>query len=291
MKVLIVDDSEFIRKTLANIISNFFPELEIYQACSGTEAINKVNVIKPDFIFLDLIMPDINGFDTCKKIRKDYKNEIFIFIITSDEKQETVEKSFDSGANDFILKPFRTQEIYSRLKTYMQLKEYINILEDLNKRDSLTGLFNRSYFNNVINEIDEEYSLILYDIDNFKRVNDRFGHLAGDNAIKEFSKILREYESKIIVPFRYGGEEFGILIKKYDKEKAFIIADEIRKKISSKNISFENELFKITVSGGVSEYNESINKIQSINLTDYRLYLSKNSGKNTITKEGLMNEL
>jgi two-component system cell cycle response regulator len=202
--------------------------------------------------------------------------------MTSQNNDEILDEAFKSGADDFILKPLRDPEIIARLKTYIKLKNYINKLEELNKRDFLTELYNKNQFYENLKKVEKEekiYSIFFIDIDDFKKINDTYGHMTGDHILEELGKMIKKYENKMIIPFRYGGEEFSILIKKYDRKKAYLVAEEIRKKIEKK-LFYKN--IKVTISGGIADNSKNNNYSDIIEMADSNLYRAKNNGKNQI---------
>jgi diguanylate cyclase (GGDEF)-like protein len=284
MNLFIVDDSVLIQKKLKDTIEKNFEDINISLFNSSEELLNflEMNIKKPDFIFLDVILPGIDGLKTCKILKKHSEINSYIFIMTSQNNDETLDEAFKSGADDFILKPLRDPEIIARLKTYIKLKNYINKLEELNKRDFLTELYNKNQFYENLKKVEKEekiYSIFFIDIDDFKKINDTYGHMTGDHILEELGKMIKKYENKMIIPFRYGGEEFSILIKKYDRKKAYLVAEEIRKKIEKK-LFYKN--IKVTISGGIADNSKNNNYSDIIEMADSNLYRAKNNGKNQI---------
>jgi diguanylate cyclase (GGDEF)-like protein len=284
MNLFIVDDSVLIQKKLKDTIEKNFEDINISLFNSSEELLNflEMNIKKPDFIFLDVILPGIDGLKTCKMLKKHSEIDSYIFIMTSQNNDEILDEAFKSGADDFILKPLRDPEIIARLKTYIKLKNYINKLEELNKRDFLTELYNKNQFYENLKKVEKEekiYSIFFIDIDDFKKINDTYGHMTGDHILEELGKMIKKYENKMIIPFRYGGEEFSILIKKYDRKKAYLVAEEIRKKIEKK-LFYKN--IKVTISGGIADNSKNNNYSDIIEMADSNLYRAKNNGKNQI---------
>lgn len=284
MNLFIVDDSVLIQKKLKDTIEKNFENINISLFKSSEELLSflEMNIKKPDFIFLDVILPGIDGLKTCEILKKHSEINSYIFIMTSQNNDEILNKAFKAGADDFILKPIRDPEIIARLKTYIKLKNYINKLEEINKRDFLTELYNKSQFYENLKKVEKEekiYSIFFIDIDDFKKINDTYGHIIGDHILEELGKMIKKYENKMILPFRYGGEEFSILIKKYDRKKSYLIAEELRKKVE-KNIFYKN--IKITISGGIADNSNIDNYSDIIEMADSKLYIAKNNGKNKI---------
>ncbi len=163
-------------------------------------------------------------------------------------------------------------------------KKEENKLKQISIRDELTGLYNRRYFNEILKKeaqrafrYKEPLSMIMYDIDHFKRVNDTYGHMVGDEVLKKLSEIIKSNVRNSDYIFRTGGEEFTILLPGTDLEKAYKVAEKLRKRI-------ENEIFdkvgKITISLGVAQYSENESTDNFIRRTDKALYSSKENGRN-----------
>ncbi len=284
MNLFIVDDSVLIQKKLKDTIEKNFDGINISIFNSAEELLNFIamNIKKPDFIFLDVVLPGIDGLKTCQILKKHPEINSYIFIMTSQNNEETLESAFSSGADDFILKPLRDPEIIARMKTYIKLKLYIDKLEEINKRDFLTELYNKSQFYKRLKKIEEnneKYSILFIDIDDFKNINDTHGHLTGDQVLEDLGKIIKKYENKMIIPFRYGGEEFSIIIKMYDKEKAYLVAEEIRNKVENKHFAKD---IRISISGGIADNSNNDNYSDIIEMADNNLYKAKNNGKNQI---------
>ncbi len=178
-------------------------------------------------------------------------------------------------------------------KHLFNLENQNKMLYEESIKDPLTGLFNRRHmqlfaeqeFNRAI-RFHYPLSLIMLDIDNFKRINDTFGHHAGDNVLRKISQIIKQHIRSIDIPIRYGGEEFLLILPNTDKSNAVKIAERIRQSIENINLDFEGNTVHCTISGGVAsteDVNKNINYITC--LSDKRLYKAKQSGKNKIVSD------
>lgn len=296
--VLIVDDSLFICQQIKTILKN--EKIRILEAHSGKEAIRILSEQSPDLILLDIILPDVEGYDLCRQIQEKNQNEVGIIFITSKDSDSDVMKGFSLGACDYIKKPFGHEELKSRVLTHLEIKKQkdemnrINIelkknMEKLNFmafRDGLTGLYNRRYVQDdlmyKIQENDQKDAgsvFVMADVDDFKGVNDKYGHEAGDVALICISNIMEDIclNHKVI---RWGGEEFLIVLFSVTKEEAFQISEKIRTRIQDFSIICQDVEFSCTATFGLYAYHASESMEQNIEKADRALYRGKRSGKN-----------
>jgi len=195
---------------------------------------------------------------------------------------------------DFIMKPFRLEEVYARVKAHLTLSAAIKKLTQDNETDSLTGLFNRrTFLQKIENEAmrfkrnQKPFSILFGDIDLFKKINDTYGHAAGDAVLVNVSELLNTGKREIDQVARWGGEEFLILLPETDLNGAVLHGNKIRELISEKSITHEGQEIQVTMSFGASEYNDGSTQIEkTIDLADRRLYLAKESGRNKVVSEG-----
>lgn len=197
--------------------------------------------------------------------------------------------------SDILLETmFELSEAYHR-KLDGKIYNYIHIIEEANLElkkistiDELTGCYNYRYFIYSLNSeiyrakrYNRPLSLVMFDIDNFKGLNDKFGHLFGDKVLKKMGEVLRKTLRSSDAGFRYGGEEFSIILPETEREKAFISAERIRKEVSNTPFNIEDELLRITISGGVEGFSDKpLDKNSLIARADKALYLAKNNGRN-----------
>lgn len=291
MTVMIVDDTRpnvlVLQRALTDIGYN------ISVAFDGEKALELTPKLKPDLILLDVMMPGINGFEVCKLLKKDPEvSDIPIIFITAMGMPKDVLRGFEAGAVDYITKPFNLQEVCARVKTHLTLSAAIKKLIQDSETDSLTGLFNRRTFMNKIgNEAmrfkrsQKPFSLIFADIDFFKKINDTYGHAAGDDILINISNILNTEKREVDQVARWGGEEFLLLLPETSLEGAVQHGNKIRELISAKPIIHEGQEIHVTMSFGVSEYSEDADIEKTIDQADQRLYLAKNSGRNKVVSE------
>lgn len=288
--ILIVDDTVKNLQVLGTILKA--ENYKIAVANNGNQAILAVNEIKPDLILLDVMMPGLDGFETCKKLKSlpGIKDVPVIFLTAKVETEDIID-GFKAGAVDYITKPFNSYELKARVKTHVELRISKDLLEQkniilkkLSITDGLTGLFNHSHTTDALSRLVEEnnrykepLSISMLDIDNFKKINDERGHLFGDEVLVRIANSIESCLRKTDMVGRYGGEEFLVLFTHTGLKGAVESTERIIRNIE--NLKWENDNLKITVSAGVCEKkDEDISKL--IKKADDLLYAAKKKGKN-----------
>lgn len=291
MTVLVVDDTQANILVLQRALSSVGYNISV--AFDGEKALDLIPKSKPDLILLDIMMPKVDGIEVCRRLKKDPELcDIPVIFITAKGDPQDVLEGFEAGAVDYIMKPFNLKEVCARVKTHLLLSAAIKKLVQDSETDSLTGLFNRRTF---LKRIEEEamrfkrnqkpFSIIFGDIDFFKKINDTFGHAAGDEVLIDISKILSTEKREVDQVARWGGEEFLILLPETNLKGATQHANSIRELVSAKPITHEGQDINITMSFGVSEYSGGVSIEKVIDISDQRLYLAKNSGRNKVVSE------
>ncbi|MFW2352562.1 diguanylate cyclase domain-containing protein [Aliarcobacter butzleri] len=289
--ILVVDDMTTTLLLLHDLLKDTY---EVKIAKSGTKALEILESPNDiDLILLDIEMPDINGYDVCKRIKNNetIKNIPIIFI-TGRTSQEDEEYGLNLGAIDYITKPFNKAIVKLRIKNYLNLKIKNDMLEKLSMYDGLTNIRNRRFFDETFektfNEIKRDkksLAVLMIDIDFFKPYNDNYGHGQGDETLRKVAKAL-EKTIKRASDFvaRYGGEEFVILLKNIDKTGLQTVANNLLNAVRELKITHEFSKIEnyVTISIGASFYNSSsdITKLELLLKADETLYSVKNSGRN-----------
>ncbi len=289
--ILVVDDMTTTLLLIHDLLKDTY---EVKIAKSGTKALEILESPNDiDLILLDIEMPDINGYDVCKRIKNNetIKNIPIIFI-TGRTSQEDEEYGLNLGAIDYITKPFNKAIVKLRIKNYLDLKIKNDMLEKLSMYDGLTNIRNRRFFDETFektfNEIKRDkksLAVLMIDIDFFKPYNDNYGHGQGDETLRKVAKAL-EKTIKRASDFvaRYGGEEFVILLKDINKDGVEAVANNLLNAVRELKITHEFSKIEnyVTVSIGVSFYNSSsdITKLELLLKADETLYNVKNSGRN-----------
>ena len=289
--ILVVDDMTTTLLLLHDLLKDTY---EVKIAKSGTKALEILESPNDiDLILLDVEMPDINGYDVCKRIKNNetIKNIPIIFI-TGRTSQEDEEYGLNLGAIDYITKPFNKAIVKLRIKNYLNLKIKNDMLEKLSMYDGLTNIRNRRFFDETFEKTFSEIkrdkkslAVLMIDIDFFKPYNDNYGHGQGDETLRKVAKAL-EKTIKRASDFvaRYGGEEFVILLKDINKDGVEAVANNLLNAVRELKITHEFSKIEnyVTVSIGVSYYNSSsdITKLELLLKADETLYNVKNSGRN-----------
>ncbi|QSZ40992.1 diguanylate cyclase [Sulfurimonas aquatica] len=291
-KVLIVDDSLVFRKTMQTMLKNLF--FQVITVAHGEEALGIMNVHQDiSLVLTDYNMPVMDGLELTYEIRKtSSKNEISILAISSNQDEEINAMFLKQGANDYIKKPFSKEEFSCRVHNAIEALENIQIVTNHANRDYLTGLYNRRYFFQNMNDyqIDvqnsgEQFAIAMIDIDHFKKINDTYGHDVADKIIVFISEILRTSTSHRDIVARFGGEEFCVVLKNINRYSALDILERIKDEVANYSFPLDADNFiKSTISiGAVMNSEESLE--DSISQADLMLYNAKNKGRNQVVFE------
>ena len=289
--ILVVDDMTTTLLLIHDLIKDTY---EVKIAKSGTKALEILESPNDiDLILLDIEMPDINGYDVCKRIKNNetIKNIPIIFI-TGRTSQEDEEYGLNLGAIDYITKPFNKAIVKLRIKNYLDLKIKNDMLEKLSMYDGLTNIRNRRFFDETFEKTFSEIkrdkkslAVLMIDIDFFKPYNDNYGHGQGDETLRKVAKAL-EKTIKRASDFvaRYGGEEFVILLKDINKDGVEAVANNLLNAVRELKITHEFSKIEnyVTISIGASFYNSNsdVTKLELLLKADETLYNVKNSGRN-----------
>jgi diguanylate cyclase (GGDEF)-like protein len=245
---------------------------------------------------MDVQLPGMNGLELTKIIKKSYNADVI--IMTGYSLDYTIEESMARGASDLIIKPIRLEDLLLRinvvLKNRSEKKENSRKLEELTNltiRDDLTGLFNsRQFYSHIAQEVDRSnryfrpLSLILMDIDNFKSLNDTYGHLFGDKILSGMGEIIKSAIRMQDTAYRYAGDEFTILLPETELERAIAVAERVRQAIEIETqVLSDPKSLKVTVSIGVVEYLTDEEIKCFVHRADSAMYESKRKGRNKIS--------
>ncbi len=287
-KVLMVDDTpanlDILRETLG-------PEgYNIYAAPRGEIAIRIAEQAIPDLILLDVMMPGMDGYETCAKLKdSDLTRDIPVIFISAKNDAHDVVKGFEVGGIDYIFKPFKQAEVVARVKTHIRLRQAILKLAAMANNDPLTGLYNRRYlFDQLEKEIarsqrnNSPFTVVMADIDFFKKVNDNYGHDFGDLVLVEFSQLIMKEKRLQDIATRWGGEEFLLILPDTELEGAVQFAEKIRGKLEEKVFESGGKKVDVTASFGAALYEKEGGFEQTLREADQNLYKAKESGRNQV---------
>ena len=266
--ILIAEDNPVSRKLMEMTLRQ--AGYEVVSAVNGLEALK---IFKERFfpiILTDWGMPGMDGLELCRAIRENpAEGYVFIFLITARDSKKDIIVGLEAGADDYLTKPFDRSELIARLKTALRVLDLEKSLKDayekiriLSITDKLTGCFNRTYMDEYLakeitraTRYHRPVSLIMADIDHFKRVNDTYGHQAGDLVLTNFVASIRQGLRKDVDWIaRYGGEEFLMVLPETDLENAVLSAERLRKIVSKSVTEHGKHRIRITASFGVVGY-------------------------------------
>lgn len=307
-KILIIDDTPDNIRILNEILRS---DYRIFFATTGEQGLEIARREMPDIILLDILMPGMDGYEVCSILKS---NEATVWIpvifVTAMVSVEEEAKGLEAGAIDYITKPFSPPIVKNRIRNHLKLKSYSDALKMLSevlaqknreldilaKHDGLTGLANRRYFDEVItaevrraHRSGETLSVILCDIDYFKRYNDHYGHLAGDDCLRHISAIIqRIFQRSSDLTARYGGEEFVIILPDTSPEGAVRLAEKLRLETIAENLphAYSDVAGCVTISIGVASAvvtDEKMTPKWFTSQADSALYKSKENGRNRVT--------
>jgi diguanylate cyclase (GGDEF)-like protein len=287
--VLVVDDSKTYRTTLSLFLRQ--NHLNVVEAENGQIALDilQKNTQNISIVITDYIMPVMDGLELTINIREKYsKYQLGIIVISTIGDKDTIADFLKFGANDFIIKPFTKNEVVTRINSNLELLELFEKITNMANRDFLTGAYNRRYFFDIGNSIflnakrnRSSIAVASLDIDNFKKINDVYGHHVGDIAIKEIKRILDKNLTRPSIFARFGGEEFCILIQDAKVEDIKNLFEKIRQDCESNKIIINECAISYTVSFGIA-YGMLQSLEHMIKLSDKALYDAKENGKNQV---------
>jgi len=315
VRVLVVDDlPDNVEILRARLESRGY---EVDTAENGEEALARVKAAPPQLILCDVMMPGIDGYEVARRIKDDAKTGALPFIpiilVTALGETEHIVQGLNTGADDYIAKPYHFQELEARVRAMLRIKRLQDELdlknrelEVANKRlrklsitDGLTELFNHRHVHELLQEefersrrTEEPLAVTMIDLDKFKNVNDTYGHPTGDVVLYETARILRETAREIDMVGRYGGEEFIVILPNTDEEEAAAFAERVRSAVETHVFRDEDvgvEL-RMTCSSGVASF--PVPGVQTpeqlLKLADEGLYMAKESGRNRVVRSSQM---
>jgi two-component system, cell cycle response regulator len=290
--ILIADDDVLFLMSLSDYLQS--KGYLIDTAENAEQALAVLKSKKIDVVITDIKMDGMDGLEMTRHIKDLY--EAAVIVITGYTEEYSYEEAIGHGADDIVFKPFRYEEMLLRLQRVFKerglAQERERILKELKAlsiTDGLTGVFNSRHFYHQLEIEIERYkrhghplSLIFIDIDHFKKYNDSHGHLEGDRVLRETADLIASCIRKMDSVYRYGGEEFTVILPQTDCSSAMNLAQRIRKTIEAHFLSFPDQE-KITVSIGVTEYATGDTLTEFIHRADKALYMAKESGRNRIS--------
>jgi len=299
-QVLVVDDEKPICDIIQEAMQHF--GYACLSAMSGEEALKVLEKNKVDIVITDIKMPGMTGIELTTLIRANYDSDVI--VMTGFAEDFTYEQIIEKGASDFMLKPIGIKELMIRVKRVQRerailsernqaealLRESEKRYQELSITDNLTQLFNsRQFYNQITAEIERtnrynhHLTLLMMDIDNFKQYNDTFGHLEGDNVLVRFADVVRSCLRRTDLAYRYGGEEFVIVLPDTEGEQGVITAERIRQEFKKEVFSPKpGKTIRVTVSTGIAQYQSGEELSSFIRRADMNMYRAKEKGKDQV---------
>ena len=291
-KLLVVDDQPINIQVMHQV---FGADYQVFMATNGEQALSICQANPPDLVLLDVVMPGMDGFEVCTQLKNNpaTRNIPVIFVTAhSDAAQET--HGLSVGAVDFISKPVNPAVVRARVKTHLTLKFQSDLLRNLVFLDGLSGVFNRRYFDQQLAvewaraaRNHTALSLIMVDVDHFKLFNDRYGHQAGDDCLRQIALTLKSsLRRPTDLVARYGGEEFACILPETGFEDALAITQEMERQVRAQKIPNEFSQFDgvVTASLGLAicTVQPGGDPAALIGLADAQLYQAKQAGRGRV---------
>jgi diguanylate cyclase (GGDEF)-like protein len=290
--ILVIEDEEDILALLKGLLEG--EGYQVIGACNGSEGIEKFHEHVPDLILTDIRMPIMDGVEVLREV-KTKESDTEIIILTGHSDEATAIDCLRLGAYDYFCKPLEdidvlltaVERVLEKRKLEFKNRSLVKQLEELSIKDSLTGLYNYRYLQSCLDEeIDRsrrygyKFFILMIDADHFKTVNDTHGHLFGDHVLKKLGEILAKELRSADRLFRYGGEEFLVIMNEVSKAEAAKVIRRQMSAIRNHEFTYDGQMTKITVSmGGAFFPEDADNKVGLIRLADQALYRAKEAGR------------
>jgi diguanylate cyclase (GGDEF)-like protein len=292
-QLLIVDDQPLNIRLFHEI---FHADHEVFFATSGEDALEFCRTNFPDLILLDVVMPGLNGYEVCRRLKQDERTrEIPVIFVTAQSEATEEEDGLAAGAVDFIAKSASANVMRARVATLITLKRQSDLLRRMARVDALTGVANRRHFDETLNSewrrcmrSGTPLSLVLIDLDHFKLFNDHYGHQAGDSCLQQVSACLRAgFARSHDLVARYGGEEFVCVMPETFLEGAEAKAQALEKAVRALRIPHDKSAVAggiVTISLGVAVAMPNVGEecAALIQCADRSLYMAKDAGRGQV---------
>jgi diguanylate cyclase (GGDEF)-like protein len=289
MKILVADDDPISRRLLMRVLDRWGYEVVV---CSdGKEALWRLVEQEIQLAILDWKMPEMDGMEVCRKIRSTPGTHAYLVLLSARSNQEDLIAGLESGADDFIRKPFDAAELRARLNIGRRILDLEQSLRAQAIRDPLTGLYNRRYMEETLHrEISRairkgtDLGVILVDIDHFKQINDTYGHQAGDQVLRVVGQFMLDSFRLADIVCRFGGEEFVVILPEVSTEITRNRAEQLREGITNREIFFKDvKLVPVYLSAGIAEFPLHGNTAEELlHKADQALYIAKAEGRNRV---------
>jgi two-component system, cell cycle response regulator len=258
-RVLIIDDTRNIHALIKARLAG--EPAELHSAYTSNDGLNMAGTLLPDLVLVDLEMPDVDGFEICRRLKAQPSTmNIPVVLLTGAGSTDAKIRGLEVGAVDFITKPFEPAELRARVRAALRTKYLLDLLNKKAMIDGLTGLWNRTYFDQTLaaqtalaRRSGQACSVVICDLDHFKVINDRCGHLTGDEALRCVAACVQATCRIEDTVCRFGGEEFGILCPNTPADRALIMGERLRKNIEKLTLSHRGMPVPVTASFGIAD--------------------------------------
>jgi two-component system, cell cycle response regulator len=295
--VLVVDDSAVARKLVELALPS--ERYTIRNAKTGQEALDMFAKHRPGLVITDWLMPDLSGIELCQRLRADFHNCFtYIILLTGVSEKSKVVTGLQAGADEYLTKPFHPEELLARAEVgqrivglHRELEEKNRLLEQLALTDELTGLPNRRAIEHwgarqLSGAIRHDFHLCVVqaDLDQFKAINDNYGHDAGDAVLRRFAEVLKVNTRQCDISGRIGGDEFLLVVTYVTPEGIQVAIDRIRKQLRASSFPFGGGDVKVTASFGIADYRrgQTTDFKRLMVQADVALYSAKRLGRNRV---------
>ena len=289
-RVLVVDDTPLSVKLLTLQLE--YEDYIVNTAANGLEALAKIEADKPDIVLLDVMMPGLDGFETCRRIRANPATaHIPVVMVTALQDVDDLVRGFEAGADDFLTIPVNSLALIARIRSQLRQKRYYESLLEQSLIDPLTGAFNCRYLEAQVPRLiarcraaHKPIAVLMIDVDHFKRINDEHGHAAGNHVLKEIVNRITSALRPWDLVARMGGEEFAVVLPETDLDAGHRIAERLCSRIAGTLVAD----VAITVSIGAAVIQpEEEEPDAALRRADAALYEAKRAGRNRAMADGL----
>jgi diguanylate cyclase (GGDEF)-like protein len=286
LNIVVVEDELLIAKHIIRVLKQL-EHAVVGQAASGKEAIQVVADKQPDLVLMDIVLKgEMDGIEAAQQIQSLFK--IPVIFLTAYADNETIGQAKDIGGYGFIVKPFKAEQLNATIQLAISQHQAAAEIWELATTDSLTGIMNRRQFMSLAEQefrrtrrYHHLFSLLILDIDHFKRINDSYGHMFGDQVIKAVVQEVAHILRKTDYLGRFGGEEFVILLSESDSGQALLVAQRILEGVAATTFHIREETVSVTVSIGVTTYQTEDESLDALlERADEALYQAKRQGRN-----------
>jgi two-component system, cell cycle response regulator len=305
--ILVADDEPINRTLIQRRLER--AGYDVLTAENGREAVEAAVNGSPDLIILDVMMPLMDGLEACRLIKaNEATRDIPVIFLSARDETDVKVSGLALGANDYISKPFKAEELLARVEVAMRMKRErdhlrlsaeearvtAEIAQERAMTDALSGLLNRYGLQRVLaheyaeaRRYTRPLSCLMIDLDNFKTINDSFGHVTGDTALKQVASILTNVVRRSDMVSRYGGDEFLVLLPETDLEGAEALAEKVRASAESQAFGDGEPRFQLTLSIGAATLSDDESGNDMIVRADLALYDAKEQGRNRVEKAAI----